>query len=119
MQMARHDIPALLPTGVRPGEVESGRAATSGPTWPRGLAAAAGIWAIIGGCVTLSGWFADNQRLTDWTNDGISMFPNTAVCAVASGLALLVNGRERRRLPRVTAWLGILVGLIGGLTLIE
>src|SRR5262249_49961067 len=120
MQMARHDdIPALLPTGVRPGEVESGRGATSGPTRPGGLAAAAGMWAIIAGCVTLSGWFADMQRLTDWTDEGISMFPNAAVCAVASGLALLVNGRESRRLPRVTAWLGIVVGLIGGLTLVE
>src|SRR5262249_59820274 len=39
--------------------------------------------------------------------------------ACGGGLGLLASGREGGRLPRVTAWLGIVVGLIGGLTLVE
>ena len=123
------DIPAPLPAGVvarDPAEVErtllpgfAPAAAASLPTWPRGLVVATAAFAVLGGCVTLLGWAADMERLTDWRNDGVSMFPNAAVCAVASGLALVLSGIESRRLPRVSAWLGILVGLIGGLTLVE
>ncbi len=120
---------AALPGGVLsrdPAEGERTLRASSAPaaapalpTWPKGLAAAAAAFAVVGGCVTLLGWAANIQRLTDWRNDGISMFPNAAACAVVSGLALVLSGIESRRLPRVSAWLGILVALIGGLTLVE
>jgi PAS domain S-box-containing protein len=88
------------------------------PAWPRRVAAVAGAWAVGGGIVTLIGWAAQIQRLTDWKNDGISMFPNSAVCAVASGLALLLSvrrPRERTLMP----WLAGLPCLVGGLTLAE
>lgn len=49
---------------------------------------AAAIYAVVGGIVTCFGWLLDIRRLTDWNNDGISMFPNTAVCAILGGLAL-------------------------------
>jgi PAS domain S-box-containing protein len=70
------------------------------------------------GLVALVGWITDVQRLTDWPNDGISMFPNTAMCAIASGLALLLHssGPRRRAAARVLA---LLVASVGGLTLVE
>ena len=91
---------------------------TAIPTWPRYLAAAAGTFAVLGGVISLVGWATDIPRLTDWRNDGISMFPNTALCAVASGLGLLLNlaGERWRPVARVLA---ILVSSIGGLSLVE
>jgi signal transduction histidine kinase/CheY-like chemotaxis protein len=55
----------------------------------RAVSIAAGVYAILGGIGTLIGWATDTPRLTDWNNDGISMFPNTAMCAIMSGAALL------------------------------
>jgi PAS domain S-box-containing protein len=89
------------------------------PGWPKRLVAVAAVCSMAGGLITLLGWVADIQRLTDWRNDGISMFPNTAACAVASGLALLLHGLLGRRSRVATACLGALVALIGGLTLVE
>jgi len=89
------------------------------PAWPQRLAVAAGICAVAGGGLTLIGWGFNLPRLTDLRNDGISMFPNTAVCAVASGLGLLVSGFPDRRWRALTPWLGTLVALVGGLTLVE
>src|SRR5215468_3550563 len=69
--------------------------------------------------VTLAGWALEIPRLTDWKNDGISMFPNTAVCAVLSGGGLLSNALRGRRWRTLTSVLGAVVALIGGATLLE
>jgi signal transduction histidine kinase/ActR/RegA family two-component response regulator len=87
----------------------------------RGVVIAAGAYALAGGAVTLLGWALGSQRLTDWANTGISMFPNTAVCGGISGMALLLlatsgAGQRRQRAVRVLA---VCVALIGGLTLFE
>ena len=74
-------------------------------------------YAVLGGLVTLLGWTFEIPRLTDWKNDGISMFPNPSLCAVLSGLALLVGNRPAERaIARVAA---IVVLALGGLTLWE
>ena len=62
------------------------------PAWPAALVITAAGCAVAGGVVTLAGWALEIPRLTDWKDDGISMFPNTAVYAVLSGAALLSNG---------------------------
>ena len=85
------------------------------------VVAAAAAYAVAGGAVTLLGWILDSPRLTDWANIGISMFPNTALCASLTGVALLLLTRHRagersRTAPRI---LGIIVAVIGGLTLFE
>jgi PAS domain S-box-containing protein len=85
------------------------------PAWPAAVATMAAACAVAGGAITLAGWALDMPRLTDWKNDGISMFPNAAMCAVLSGIALL--GARRRR--TVTSWLGVVVSMIGGGTLLE
>lgn len=79
-----------------------------------GLAAA---FAILAGVITLVGWKFDLPRLTDWTNQGISMFPNAALCAIFSGLALVLvrpTARPQEIIASriVSAGLGLLAGLI-------
>jgi PAS domain S-box-containing protein len=77
-------------------------------------------YAILGGTVTLCGWAFDLPRLTDWGNSGISMFANTAICAILCGISLLLALAPgiawRRRAARAAAGL---VAVIGGLTLLE
>jgi signal transduction histidine kinase/CheY-like chemotaxis protein len=70
--------------------------------------------ALVGSLTTLLGWALGLPRLTDWDGNGISMFPNTALCAGMSGLALIL---ARRR--AVVRTLGTLVATVGGLTLFE
>lgn len=76
-------------------------------------------YALIGGGVTLVGWFAGLPRLTDWLDSGISMFANAALAACCSALALLLarSGSARARLA--AAMLGGGVAMLGSLTLLE
>lgn len=80
-----------------------------------------GLYAVLGGTVTLVGWTFEIVRLTDWSGDGISMFPNTAVCAVLCGIAIvMLGGRQFKRARSITPrLLAIVVALIGGATLFE
>jgi len=77
-------------------------------------------YAIVGGAITLVGWAWDWPRLTDWKNDGISMFPNTAFCAILSGVALIlltiVEGMRWRIGIRVLA---VGVAVVSGLTFFQ
>ena len=85
------------------------------------LAATTGIYAILGGIITLIGWAIPFPRFTDWAGLGISMFPNAAVCSIAGGIALILLNHTRGKTGRRMAVLalGIGTGLIGGLTLVE
>src|SRR5262245_12312553 len=87
--------------------------------WPTRIATGTAVYAVAAGLATLVGWATDIRRLTDWKNDGISMFPNTAVCALLSGLAILVtNGRAggSRAVVRV---LGVAIASVAAVTLLE
>ncbi|MFN2426793.1 MAG: hypothetical protein ABR587_10165 [Candidatus Binatia bacterium] len=79
------------------------------------MAIASAAYALAGGTITLVGWMAEIPRLTDWNHDGISMFPNAALCAVLSSFAVLRanTGDWPARL------LGAVVLLVGGLTALE
>ena len=102
-------------------EVEAPGSATGDDTldrWPRHVAIGAGAYALAAGVIAIAGWAFDMPRLTDWRNDGISMFPNTALCAALSGAALLLAsvatwGRTAVRAPAA------FVASLGGLTLLE
>jgi PAS domain S-box-containing protein len=88
--------------------------------WPQRLAFGAGAYSLAAGAITLTGWALDLPRLTDWKNDGISMFPNTAVCAALSGLAIILSSRRTAKPPTTAVrFLGGFVALVGGLTLLE
>ena len=85
----------------------------------RFLAAALCAYALVGGGVTLAGWFGGWRHLTDWIGNGIAMFINAALAAICASLAiltLLVGGARSKTISR---FLGALVAAIGGLTLIE
>jgi hypothetical protein len=45
-----------------------------------------GLYAFLGGLLTLVGWAAGIRRLIDWELNGITMKPNAALAAAASGL---------------------------------
>jgi len=101
----------------RANEGQGGGGVEVPPQWTAALIMLAGAYAIAAGATTLVGWAADIPRLTSWKNDGISMFPNTAICAIVAGLALLSSRFGASR--RVTRWLALVVGVIGALTLAE
>ena len=61
---------------------------------------AAGIYALVGGALTLIGWTFAIHRLMDWNNSGITMKANTAVCVMLLGGALLFT-YGKRHLPIV------------------
>ena len=86
----------------------------------RALTLAAALYAIVGGVITLVGWAFEIRRFTDWNNEGISSFPNTAACVVLAGMSLLLlaNKRGPRSLVISRVLASIVLG-IGTLTLIE
>ena len=79
------------------------------------------IYAIIGGAITVCGWKWDIPRLTDWNNDGISSFVNTALCALTCGFAILLLHLNRGAAFVVFfIWiLGTAVASVGVLTLYQ
>ncbi len=84
----------------------------------RRVSVGAALYAMGAGALTLTGWALGMGRLTDWTGAGITMKANPAVGALAAGLALLLLCLVPRAgfLVRVLA---VLLGLLGGLTLVE
>ncbi|WP_442485430.1 PAS domain S-box protein [Aeoliella sp. SH292] len=84
------------------------------------IVAIAGTFSVVGGAVTLLGWFANAPRWTDWWGDGISMFPNAALCGILCGIAVLLLVHHRWHWQMVTIrTLAAIVALIGGLTFLE
>jgi PAS domain S-box-containing protein len=75
-----------------------------------------GVYALGGGLISFIGWVANQRRLTDWFDIGISIQPNTAVATVCSGMALLLFVAGYRR---VSAALGAVVAFIGMTTLVQ
>jgi PAS domain S-box-containing protein len=80
--------------------------------WPL----ACGLYAAVGGLISLSGWLFNVERLTDWLNTGISIQPNAALATALAGAALiaLTNGY-----PRLAAALASAVAVIGGTVLFQ
>jgi signal transduction histidine kinase len=87
----------------------------------RAVSLLAAGYAIIGGAITLAGWAFELPRLTDWRNDGISMFVNTAICIAMSGVALLfqVSRTDRPWRKHIVRILATAVGVVAALTIFE
>lgn len=86
------------------------------------MALIAATYALIGGSLTLLGWQTGAYRLTDWFGLGISMKANPAVASIAAGLGVMMcvsSARVSRVRALVVRVLGVLVALIGGLTLLQ
>ncbi|MGM8226958.1 hybrid sensor histidine kinase/response regulator [Cellvibrio sp. ARAG 10.3] len=75
-----------------------------------------GLYALIGGIASLSGWVFDVPRLTDWLGDNISTQPNTAVLIACAGAAILLFQYGYKKLPLL---LGGFVALGGALNLLQ
>src|SRR3712207_1231048 len=76
-------------------------------------------YALFGGIITLVGWFAGIPRLTDWIDSGITMFPNTAICAAGMSVGLLLLLRDALWRRAMAGMIGLTVAVIGGATLFE
>ena len=75
-----------------------------------------GLFALLGGLLSLLGWVLDVPPLTDWTGSGISIQPNTTVAVMSAGAALIVLTRRRRWVVFV---LGIVVAVLGATALLQ
>jgi PAS domain S-box-containing protein len=89
------------------------------PASARIVSVLAALFATAVGLVTLAGWIANQPRLTDWTNDGIAMFVNAALCAILSGAALFLLTRNWPGSASVSRFASACVALLGALTLCE
>lgn len=67
------------------------------------------LYLLIGGIISLLGWILDIPLLTNWDGTGISILPNTAVCAIFSGAAILALSFGR---PRLAFWAVLPVAFI-------
>jgi PAS domain S-box-containing protein len=77
-------------------------------------------YAVLAGVVTLLGWKFDLPRLTDWTGEGISMFPIAAICSISVGIGLmLLVSRPRDWSVAAVRCVGGMVLFISGLTLLQ
>jgi PAS domain S-box-containing protein len=76
-------------------------------------------YALLGGVITLIGWFAGLPRATDWINSGIAMFANTAVAATCASLAIFAALTRRPSFQPAGRAFATIVTLIGALTLFE
>jgi PAS domain S-box-containing protein len=65
---------------------------------PLRVAVACAGFAVLAGCITLIGWIFEVPRLTDWTNQGISMFPNAALCGALIGGSILLRSLSSSQL---------------------
>src|SRR5262249_54157594 len=89
------------------------------PGWPRYAALCCAGYAIAAGLITLAGWALNQPRLTDWRNNGVSMFPNPAACAVLAGGAIVLVNVAALRARVLVRWSAALIALVGLLTLFE
>ncbi|HMO84287.1 MAG TPA: ATP-binding protein [Lacipirellulaceae bacterium] len=88
----------------------------SSPHWQRKLSRVLGLYALIAGAVSFSGWPLDVPRLTDWFGDGVSTQPNTAVLVATSGAAVLLLQTGFKRTALV---LGALVVVAAAANLLQ
>lgn len=75
-----------------------------------------GLYALIAGAISFTGWALNVPSFTDWLGDGISIQPNTTVLITLAGAAVLLLHYEYSKLVLV---LGGLVAISGGLNLAQ
>jgi signal transduction histidine kinase/ActR/RegA family two-component response regulator len=86
------------------------------PRYLRGLSAILGLYALIAGAISFSGWVFDIPRLTDWFEDDVSIQPNTAILIALAGTAALFLQYGYGRFATV---LGAVVAVFGELNLLQ
>ncbi len=77
----------------------------------RVISLTAGSLVVIGGGVSMLGWIAGIDRLTDWKGDGISIKLNPSICLTLLGLALVVMSYrpDRWLFGRILAGFAVLI----------
>ncbi|HEX7025774.1 MAG TPA: ATP-binding protein [Gammaproteobacteria bacterium] len=82
----------------------------------RRLPMALGLYALLAGAISFSGWVLDVPRLTVWFDEGISIQPNTAVLIALAGAAVMFLQLGQKRLTLI---LGGVVAVMGLLNLLQ
>ena len=79
--------------------------------WVRRISIATGIYAIVGGILTLFGWSFGIERLMAWSSSGITMKANAAICSILLGSSLIfaVNATKFRVPIRLLAGMATLI----------
>jgi signal transduction histidine kinase/ActR/RegA family two-component response regulator len=86
------------------------------PHLHRQLSKVLGLYALVAGAISFSGWPFDVPRLTDWFSDGVSIQPNTAVLIASAGAAVLLMACGYQRVSLVV---GALIAVAGALNLLQ
>ena len=88
----------------------------TGQEWVWRTSVGLGLYALVGGTISLLGWVWDRPWLADWDGDGIAIQPNATVAAIAAGLALLLINAG---FHKTAGLLGLLVAFIGATTVAQ
>jgi PAS domain S-box-containing protein len=73
-------------------------------------------YALAAGFLSFCGWVFNISRLTDWGGNGISIQPNTTLCVISSGVAIILLALGKRK---AAGYLGIVPLSIALLTVFE
>jgi PAS domain S-box-containing protein len=84
--------------------------------WLRRAPLTLGLYAVIGGLISFTGWVADIPRLTAWDASTISIQPNATVAAMCAGIAVVFLSAGYQRM---TAILSVVVTFLGASVLLE
>lgn len=69
-----------------------------------------GLYAILGGTLSLLGYVLDQPEFTDWFGIGISIQPNTAIAAISSGIAILLLSWGFNKISTLFSLFTLLIG---------
>src|SRR3982750_1764482 len=86
--------------------------------WVRSLSRVLGLYGFLGGVISLLGWVLDVPRLTDWSNTGVSIQPNTCLAITLTGSAVLLLSFEYRRAAAILGIAVFLIGVVSGFQLL-
>lgn len=82
------------------------------------IGSAAGLYAFVGGLLSLSSWAFGVAALADWWGTGIAVKANTAVASSMAGVALVLCA-QRIEAPRLLRCLSVVTFGIGAATLLQ
>ncbi len=88
------------------------------PRWIGVLRLVLGLYAFLGGTISLLGWALDIPRLADWSNTGVSIQPNTCLAVMLIGAAIIFSSIGYRKLAAALGAVVLAIGVVSAVQLI-